>query len=170
LAHEPSKSINSSYQLRILLRRTSPHVWRRIVIPSHFTLTQLHQTIRLLFGWSNAHPCHFVIRGKSFAADPVAAGESVGPPPLSVFQFYVRERFLYDYRFELQTPVWRHEIQVEKTTSGQPDRRPFAVHRGSGQSTTTARRQPAGVSANAGTVHYWLPSASLSRTDRWGSL
>ena len=49
----------SSYQLRILLRRTSPHVWRRIVIPSHCTLTQLHQTICLLFGWSNAHPAHF---------------------------------------------------------------------------------------------------------------
>ena len=109
----------SSYQLRILLRRTSPHVWRRIVIPSHFTLTQLHQTIGLLFGWSNAHPSHFVIRGKSFAADPIAAGEAVGSPPLSEFQFYARERFLYDYRFELQSPVWRHEIRVEKTASRQ---------------------------------------------------
>jgi hypothetical protein len=110
----------SSYQLRILLRRTSPHVWRRIVIPSHFTLTQLHQTIRLLFGWSNAHPCRFVIRGKSFPTDPTAAGESAGPLRLAEFQFYPRERFLYDYRFELQTPVWRHEIRVEKTLSSQP--------------------------------------------------
>ena len=109
----------SSYQLRILLRRTSPHVWRRILIPSHFTLTQLHQTIRLLFGWSNAHPGRFVIRGKSFPADPAAAGESTGPQPLSEFQFYPRERFLYDYRFELQTPVWQHEIRVEKTLSSQ---------------------------------------------------
>lgn len=64
------------YQLRILLRRTSPHVWRRIVIPSHFTLSQLHQTIRLVFGWSNAYPCRFVIRGKSFPVDPNSAGES----------------------------------------------------------------------------------------------
>jgi hypothetical protein len=109
----------SSYRLRILLRRTSPHVWRRVVIPSHFTLTQLHQTICLLFGWSNTLPSHFVIRGKSFAADPTAAGERVGPPPLSEFQFYARERFLYDYRFELQTPVWRHEIRVEKAASSQ---------------------------------------------------
>jgi hypothetical protein len=107
----------SSYQLRILLCRTSPHVWRRVVIPSHFTLTQLHQTICLLLGWSNAHPSHFVIRGKSFAADPTAAVDS---PPLSEFQFYARERFLYHYRFELQTPVWRHEIRVEKTASYQP--------------------------------------------------
>lgn len=108
------------YQLRILLRRTSPHVWRRIVIPSHFTLTQLHQTIRLLFGWSKAHPCRFVIRGKSFPSDPAAAGELAGPQQLSEFQFYPRERFLYDHGFELQTPVWRHEIRVEKALSSQP--------------------------------------------------
>ena len=38
----------TAYQVRILLRRTSPHVWRRIVIPGHFTLSQLHQTIRLV--------------------------------------------------------------------------------------------------------------------------
>src|ERR1700722_19394866 len=83
------------YQLRILLRRTSPHVWRRIVIPSHFTLSQLHQTIRLLFGWSNAYPSRFVIRGKSFSVDPTAAGESTTSRQLSEFQFYPRERFLY---------------------------------------------------------------------------
>jgi hypothetical protein len=108
------------HQLRILLLRTSPHVWRRIVIPSHFTLTHLDKTIRLLFGWSNTHPCRFVIRGKSFPADPAAAGESAGPQQLSEFQFYPRERFLYDYRFELQTPVWRHEIRVEKMLSDGP--------------------------------------------------
>ena len=108
------------YRLRIVLRRTSPHVWRRIVIPSCFTLSQLHQTIRVLFGWSNAYPCRFVIRGQSFPVDPAAACESTGPKPLSEFQFYPRERFLYDYRFELQTPIWQHEIRVEKTLSDKP--------------------------------------------------
>jgi hypothetical protein len=108
------------HQLRIFLRGTSPHVWRRIVIPRHFTLTQLRQTINFLFGWSNAHPCGFVIRGKSFPSDPVTVGESATPQTLSEFQFYPRERFLYNYRFERQTAVWQHEIRVEKTLSSQP--------------------------------------------------
>ena len=73
-----------------------------------------------MFGWSNAYPCRFVIRGKSFPVDPTAAGESALSRQLSEFQFYPRERFLYDYRFELQTPVWQHEIRVEKTLSGKP--------------------------------------------------
>jgi hypothetical protein len=27
-------------------------------------------------------------------------------------------RFLYDYRFELRTPIWQHEIRVENMLSG----------------------------------------------------
>ena len=59
----------TAYQVRILLRRTSPHVWRRIVIPGHFTLSQLHQTIRLV----SLSLCD---SRNSFPVDPTAAGES----------------------------------------------------------------------------------------------
>ncbi|MGH9632945.1 MAG: plasmid pRiA4b ORF-3 family protein [Bryobacteraceae bacterium] len=104
----------SSYQLRIALRRTSPHVWRRVLVPCHGTLLQLHQTLRALFGWSEAYPHRFLIRGKSFTADQTSECEGTGPIQLSDFQFYLRERFFYDYQFELQTPVWRLEIRVEK--------------------------------------------------------
>jgi hypothetical protein len=40
---------------------------------------------------------------------------STTPPlPLSEFQFYPRERFVDDHRFEVQTSVWRHQIRMEK--------------------------------------------------------
>lgn len=104
----------NNYQLRIALLRTSPHVWRRVLVPCDWTLPQLQQTIRALFGWSDTHPAHFLIRGKTFPADQTGACASTPPIRLSEFQFYARERFLYNYRFELQTPVWRHEIRVEK--------------------------------------------------------
>src|ERR1035438_7719913 len=100
----------SSYQFRIALRRTSPHVWRRVL------LLQLHEAIRALFGWSDAYPHQFLIRGKSFRPNLTDPGKEAGAIPLSAFQFYLRERFFYDYRFDLQTPVWRHEIRVEKIT------------------------------------------------------
>ena len=87
------------------------HVWRRIVVPGDWTLHQLHHTIRALFGWSEAHRHRFLIRGKAFPGD---ACETARPIPLSDFQFYPRERFSYDYRFESETPLWRHEVRVEK--------------------------------------------------------
>jgi hypothetical protein len=107
----------SVYQLRIALLRTSPHVWRRVLVPGNFNLAQLHQILRALFGWSEAHPHRFLIRAKSFTVYQTGACDGAGPMLLSDFQFYVRERFFYDHRFDLQTPVWRHEIRVEKTLS-----------------------------------------------------
>jgi hypothetical protein len=41
----------NAYQLRIVLRRTSPHMWRRVVVRNDSTLGQLHQAVQALFGW-----------------------------------------------------------------------------------------------------------------------
>src|ERR1035437_10492874 len=46
----------NAYQLRIVLRRTSPHIWRRVVVRSDSTLGQLHQAVQALFGWADSRP------------------------------------------------------------------------------------------------------------------
>ena len=94
---QPDVSV-SVYQLRIALLRTSPHIWRRVLVPGHFTLTQLHQILRALFSWSETHPHRFLIRAKSFNGDQLGTSDETTPARLSDFQFYVRERFLYEHR------------------------------------------------------------------------
>jgi hypothetical protein len=42
----------NAYRLRIVLRPTSPHIWRRVVVRSDSTLGQLHQAVQALFGES----------------------------------------------------------------------------------------------------------------------
>jgi Plasmid pRiA4b ORF-3-like protein len=110
---QPNLSV-SVYQLRIALLRTSPHIWRRVLVPGQFTLAQLHQTLRALFGWSETHPHRFLIRAKSFSGDPLDRSDGATAARLSDFQFYLRERFLYEYRYDLRVALWRHEIRVEK--------------------------------------------------------
>ena len=44
----------NAHRLRIVLRRTSPHIWRRVVVRSDSTLGQLHQTVQALFGWADS--------------------------------------------------------------------------------------------------------------------
>jgi len=102
----------SIYQLRVALLRTSPHVWRRILVRSSSTLRELHQTILCSFGWSADHPHRFLIRGRCFSD-----GDAATAPPLSAFQFGLGERFLYDLRFQdgqALNPVWRHQVRLEK--------------------------------------------------------
>jgi hypothetical protein len=76
----------SVYQLRIALLRTSPHIWRRVLVPGHVTLAQLHQILRALFGWSETHPHRFIIRAKSFNGDQLGRSDETTAARLSDIQ------------------------------------------------------------------------------------
>ena len=107
----------SVYQLHIALRRTSPHLWRRVLVRSNSTLRQLHQTVQALFGWSDLHPHQFVLRGRFLGASPAAAVSSRPAADLQLdeLQLQLKEKFFYDYRFhDSHTPVWRHQLRLEK--------------------------------------------------------
>lgn len=53
------------YMLRITLRDSKPPIWRRVAVPSHITLGQLHEVIQIAMGWTNSHLHQFVLRDKS---------------------------------------------------------------------------------------------------------
>ncbi|KAB1083820.1 plasmid pRiA4b ORF-3 family protein [Neorhizobium galegae] len=44
----------NSVQVRITIDEIKPKVWRRLVLPSHWTLEQLHLSIQAAFNWWNA--------------------------------------------------------------------------------------------------------------------
>jgi hypothetical protein len=51
-APQPAISI---LQLRISLRGQSPPVWRRVLVPEHMTLGQLHNVIQVVMAWTDEH-------------------------------------------------------------------------------------------------------------------
>ena len=126
---QSDQSVNA-YQLRIVLRRTSPHLWRRVVVGSDSTLGQLHQIVQALFGWTDSHPHRFVLRGRSLGASSTASAATLPAAEvrLSEFKLLPKERFFYDYRFhDVDVPVWRHEIRFEKALVADPERVPSCI-------------------------------------------
>jgi hypothetical protein len=120
----------NAYQLRIVLRRTSPHIWRRVVVRSYSTLGQLHQAVQALFGWGDSRPHRFVFRGRSLGASATAAASSLpsAEVPLSEFKLLVKERFFYDYGFDdINVPVWRHDIRFEAALVVDRERLPHCI-------------------------------------------
>jgi hypothetical protein len=120
----------NAYQLRIVLRRTSPHIWRRVVVRSDSTLCHLHQIVQALFGWADLHPHRFVLRGRSLGAAPTACGSSwpAFEVLLSEFQLLAKERFFYDYGFDhVNVPVWRHDIRFEAALVAERERLPYCI-------------------------------------------
>ena len=50
------KGMKLTYQFKIKLRGISkPPVWRRVIVPAHFTFSGLHAVIQEAFGWWNEH-------------------------------------------------------------------------------------------------------------------
>ena len=120
----------SGYRFRIVLRRTSPHIWRRVVVRSDSTLGQLHQTVQVLFGWADSRPHRFVLRGRSLGASATAAASSWPAPEalLSEFKLLAKERFFYDYGFDdVNVPVWRHDIRFEAALVADRERLPYCI-------------------------------------------
>jgi hypothetical protein len=62
----PERQAASVYQLKVWLYGISPMVWRRLLVRSDSTISDLHYTIQLAMGWRDVHLNRFHIHGKDF--------------------------------------------------------------------------------------------------------
>lgn len=53
----------SAVQLKVTLRGVRAPVWRRLVVPSSFTLAELHSVFQTAMGWTDSHLHAFEVDG-----------------------------------------------------------------------------------------------------------
>ena len=110
------------FQLKVWLQGISPMVWRRLVVRSDSTISDLHYSIQIAIGWSDVHLNRFHIHGKDFGVyhdGGISFADNPDKIPLSVFGLRVRERFIYEYDFG---DAWLHEVRIEKRLPLDPKR------------------------------------------------
>ena len=105
-------------QLRIELRGIEPKIWRRVQVPSDFTLRRVHDVIQATFVWLDLHVHEFNVVGRRYGMPEVESDDWGGPPlhsssniKLSQVLEWGINRFLYVYDFG---DDWIHDISVEK--------------------------------------------------------
>src|SRR5262247_2263416 len=109
---EPAQNPLEIYQLRVVLRETSPHIWRRFLVRSHSSIVDLHRTIQIAFGWSGRRVFAFEVQGHR---QGVRLEGHARDMLLSDFRLYVKERFTYAYNIaEQESRPWRFEIRLEQ--------------------------------------------------------
>jgi hypothetical protein len=103
------------YQLRVVLRDVSPLVWRRLLISSETSLSQLHEILLSAFAWSGEHLHLFHIHGQDYGV-PQCGGicfdDDARQVQLSRFRLHDGERFRYEYDF---TAGWVLDVRLERT-------------------------------------------------------
>jgi len=95
-------------QIKIWLTGISPMVWRRVLVPTSFTLRELHGVIQVAMGWEGIHLYDFQLRAVRYGSRELSA--SSPDVTLGALRFRKGARFIYEY--DLNIP-WRHEVRVE---------------------------------------------------------
>ena len=111
----------NAHQLKITIAEIRPPIWRRVLVPSRITLSQLHRVIQEAFGWWDCHLHEFEIDGVAYGIDD---GEGSGEPPVDERRTKLDsvasngDRFSYTYDFG---DDWEHRIEVEDVVPIDPD-------------------------------------------------
>ena len=109
---QPPQNPIEIYQFRVVLRETSPHIWRRFLMRSDSSLVDLHQTIQTAFGWSGRRVFAFEVQGHRQGVQLEGDARDMR---LADFRFYVKERFTYTYNIaDQESRPWRCELRLEQ--------------------------------------------------------
>lgn len=101
------------YRLHVWIRQISPMIWRRLLVRSDSTIADLHYTLQIAFGWSDAHLNLFHIHGQDYGVyhdGGISFSNNPNQVKLSDFRFRINEHFHYEYDFG---DCWQHEVRVE---------------------------------------------------------
>lgn len=103
--------------LHVTLLNVAPAVWRRIVVPSSWTLYDLHLAIQIAMGWDDLHNHAFRIGDVMYGRPKSDDLDEWGDEFVTVLADVVRpgDELLYLYDFGDE---WWHRVRVESKGAG----------------------------------------------------
>lgn len=108
------EQVKQTYQLKITLQEVEPPVWRRLLVPAHFTLERLHTVIQKAMGWTDSHLHEFTVRGQRYGEpDPEEPDASLRPEwMVTLLKALPAEGLRFEYLYDFGDG-WTHEVLVE---------------------------------------------------------
>ena len=110
-----------TYQLRIVLRRTKPPIWRRVLVPPSMHLDTLHHLIQVVMGWEDCHLHMFRKGDQSFSIPSPWDGDFMMPGTprdlderkYRINQLLKREKDWMTYMYDFGDD-WEHKVTLQK--------------------------------------------------------
>lgn len=108
-------------QVHVSLDEIEPAIWRRLILPSAWTLEQLHLAIQAAFNWWNYHLHEFMIGGLRYGDVELLTEDASDDDPrvfdsraVRLCDFEREASFHYVYDFG---DHWRHRVVIEEFLS-----------------------------------------------------
>ena len=111
------RSIDQVADLKVSLAGSRPPIWRRVRLPVTATLGDLHNVIRVLFGWDGDH-LHVFQAGRKQYSDPLMGLDGTrDEEAIRLHDALARNSGKISYTHDLGA-CWEHEITLEQTLPG----------------------------------------------------
>ncbi len=107
-AETPEPDADAILQVKVWLLDISPMVWRRLLVPSNYTLRELHGVIQVALGWKGIHLYDFELRATRYGSWELSASS----PDVTLASLRLRKGARFIYEYDLNIP-WRHEVRIE---------------------------------------------------------
>ncbi len=119
-----SKKINEVYQFKITLTGSYPFIWRRILVPSHYSFWDFHVAIQGAMGWLDCHLHSFTVKdpvtkskvviGIPSKEHPVSDNKVLKDHKVKISEYFSENNRDAGYEYDFGDS-WTHRIRFEKT-------------------------------------------------------
>ncbi len=107
-----------TYQIQVALKGSKPKIWRRVLLSSDTSLSDLHYILQIVMGWENEH-LHQFIKDRTYYAEKMEdddfwdMGNNVDYKEMRISDLLEKEKdkIIYEYDFG---DSWEHDVILEK--------------------------------------------------------
>ncbi len=109
-----------AFQLKIAIKNSKPPIWRRVVVPSGITFSQLSMILNEVMGWSGSHLFSFEFYHKELcviegAEEPELLGRYDNlEASTTLIREFMEENDWFTYTYDFGDD-WQHRVTIEKT-------------------------------------------------------
>jgi hypothetical protein len=104
------------FQIKVTLEGNKPPIWRRLLVHSDITLSDLHHIIQAAFGWWDYHLHQFIVGGTYYGEphpDYFDYVDMHDEQDVTLGEFAASEGFKFRYEYDFGDS-WLHQVLVEK--------------------------------------------------------
>ncbi len=129
---KPEEKVIEAIQIKIILDRTNPLIWRELLVATDITFYKLHHTIQIAMGWTNSHLFEFKIEGYRIGEiyenlEEQDESHIVDAKETTLIALIDKEGEAFKYEYDFGDG-WDHSIILEKYESLEsPQQLPFCI-------------------------------------------
>jgi hypothetical protein len=111
-------SIGKTLTFRITLEGIKPEIWRSFVVKDDISLSELHETIQTVMGWTNTHLYSFIIKKTEYTDEETVEdlGRGKVADSVSVRSLKLKKGETLEYIYDFGDD-WIHKLKVESVSN-----------------------------------------------------